>query len=784
MAPGYTNTYTVQCENETHVSGQAQYPSSITIASGGLPADANQTFATTTSSSPACVQSTSGSGTTEEYILSCALTATPTAADAGSYPMTFTSTVNGVPFTSGTLTVTVAPETMACTAPASTGTATTFFSSSGGSANSFSVACYGTGALAATYPTSITSTGTLPSDIVESTSTSSTPPCTKSTSGSGLTEHYILTCPVTENAVTADNGVYTANFVASDSNNTATVTSGTWTLTVAGPTTTCTAPAAGGTTTSWSDGAASSFSVVCYSQGFASASPGNYPASITLNTGTLPSHATEATSTSSSPACTQSTSGSGTSEEYILTCPVADTPASSENGTYHATFLATGGANGAANATSGTWTLNVTQPAPSWATSGTTDGNYFSAIKGVPFCDGIEVSAGQVGPTGTNPGSTASLPLTSLTAGATPAGVTNYSIQNVNLTDGLGATLRGQQQQRGQRSSDHGSGGHQRRRQFDRQHPALVPERVHLDVHRCDRLDVRQQPGPRTGGIAVGLRPAHQQRRDGWDDQRQTVVSGGVGVSASGGLGDAWTMNTANPLPTPTDTNPSAALGDLPSSNLDLTSASSRRSGGLLRRRQHPGLDQHQCLRDEHRIDDTAKLLGERWELLLRRPRVQLGRRQYRYPGPPRADRRCRLPAHQEDVNAGYESCGVVLSSGNDENGSTNYSSLDLFYNGQPVPQTPTATLSSGGAQPGDTVSVTGGTSWWGDPNGAPDNNPTGEFQNSAADFYPVSAPAGPDRDLPGHRGTGGELDGDAFRPTPMSAPVPSRPPSVPTPAP
>ena len=50
-----------------------------------------------------------------------------------------------------------------------------------------------------------------------------------------------------------------------------------------------------------------------------------------------------------------------------------------------------------------------------------------------------------------------------------------------------------------------------------------------------------------------------------------------MGVSASGGLGDAWTINTANPLPTPTDTNPSAALGDLASSNLDLTSASSAR---------------------------------------------------------------------------------------------------------------------------------------------------------------------------------------------------------------
>ena len=184
-APGYATTYTVQCENETHVSGQALYPSSIAIASGGLPADANQTFATSTSSSPACTQSTSGSGTTEEYILSCALTATPTSADLGSYPTTFTATTNGVAFTSGTLTLNVAPETEACTAPAAAGTSTTFFSSSGGSNNSFPVACYGTGTADATYPTSITSTGTLPSDIVEATSTSSSPPCTKSTSGSG-----------------------------------------------------------------------------------------------------------------------------------------------------------------------------------------------------------------------------------------------------------------------------------------------------------------------------------------------------------------------------------------------------------------------------------------------------------------------------------------------------------------------------------------------------------------------------------------------------------------------
>ena len=55
----------------------------------------------------------------------------------------------------------------------------------------------------------------------------------------------------------------------------------------------------------------------------------------------------------------------------------------------------------------------------------------------------------------------------------------------------------------------------------------------------------------------------------------------------------------------------------------------------------------------------------------------------------PTGDANC--PPTQADVNAGLVNCAVILSSGNDENGSTNYSSLDLFYNGQPVPQTPTA---------------------------------------------------------------------------------------------
>jgi hypothetical protein len=55
---------------------------------------------------------------------------------------------------------------------------------------------------------------------------------------------------------------------------------------------------------------ANTFSVACYGTGFASADAGNYPSAINLTTpGSLPADVTEATSTSSVPACTTSTSG-------------------------------------------------------------------------------------------------------------------------------------------------------------------------------------------------------------------------------------------------------------------------------------------------------------------------------------------------------------------------------------------------------------------------------------------------------------------------------------------
>ncbi len=218
------------------------------------------------------------------------------------------------------------------------------------------------------------------------------------------------------------------------------------------------------------------------------------------------------------------------------------------------------------------------------------------------------------------------------------------------------------------------------------------------------------------------------------------TCSGGVGVSASGGLGDAWTVNTANPLPTPIDTNTSAAQGDLPSSNLDLTSASSGSVGG--------------CWGSVNILASTSTTSfgsGSTAAMTLPSPWVNGGDCKYGSLGSnsaggntdtssPTGDANC--PPSQADVNAGLVSCGTIVSSGNDENGTTNYSSLDLFYSGQPVPQTPTAALSTSTAVAGTTITVTGGSDWWGSAGGAPNAGPYGDFQNSAYEFYPVSAPS------------------------------------------
>ncbi len=94
-------------------------------------------------------------------------------------------------------------------------------------------------------------------------------------------------------------------------------------------------------------------------------------------------------------------------------------------------------------------------------------------------------------------------------------------------------------------------------------------------------------------------------------------------------------------------------------------------------------------------------------------------------------------PPTQKDVNAGLTTCTITGSSGSTSN-SWNYSSDEFLYNGQPVPQTPTATLSASSATPGSTLSVTGGTNWWGNSGGAPVAG-TGHTQTGS--YYSIPAP-------------------------------------------
>ena len=432
------------------------------------------------------------------------------------------------------------------------------------------------------------------------------------------------------------------------------------------------------------------------------------------------------------------------------------------------TFLATGGANGAPNAVSGTLTVTISQPAPSWDTDGSTAGNYFSAVKGVPFCFDLEVSAGQVGPSGTNPGTTASLPLTGLTAGTTPANVSNYTIRDVNLTAGTAQIC-------GTNNNTVASAP-----------VTMAPVATNSGGSATDSIPLWSQNECTwsSSGATVSMFDSNQDLETAGSQSAfgqpinngvtagstldKPTCTGGVGVSASGGLGDAWTMNTTNPLPTPTDSNPSAALGDLPSSNLDLASATGGAVGG--------------CYGATNILASTSTSAFGTSTASMTLPSTWANGGDCAYgslgsnsaggntdtahlmnngSSPATGDANC--PPTQADVNAGLVNCAVTLSSGNDENGSTNYSSLDIFYNGQPVPQTPTAALSSGTVLAGDSVTVTGGTNWWGADSGAPNAGPYGDFQNDSSNFYPVERATSPHRYFDRDSCARGQLD-DHYR--------------------
>ena len=347
---------------------------------------------------------------------------------------------------------------------------------------------------------------------------------------------------------------------------------------------------------------------------------------------------------------------------------------------------------------------------PTW-----TSGQYFAAIQNVPFCDDVAVS------------NSASLPLTSMTAGVTPSGFANYSIQDVNLATGT-AQICGTDT-----NSPVASGTP----------PALKPVATNSGGSATGTIPIGSY-GPCNWTSSKGTTSEFDPNRDLYQTGSQSVFGAAIVngevlgstsnyptctdamVSTSGGDADTFNINTSNPLPTPTDSNPSAVQADLPASNYYLG---------------HGGCYGFVNVLSSYNYTN----FGSTTSLTAPSPWVNGGTCSYTQVGSfsaggntDTANATC--PPSQADVNAGYVACTISVSSENDVNGAATYSSDDLFFNGQPVPQTPTATLSTAAAQPGDTVSVTGGSNWWGSSGGAPNSGPYGDDQ--IGDMYPVAAPS------------------------------------------
>ncbi len=122
-----SSTYTVECEEETGISGTSAYPT-ITIATGSLPADGSPSLASGASCTTATRREVVPPRSTSRSASSLTRRLRPTVAR----PLTFTSTPGTFagstlsPATSGTLTVTISPPAVTCIDPASGGTAATW----------------------------------------------------------------------------------------------------------------------------------------------------------------------------------------------------------------------------------------------------------------------------------------------------------------------------------------------------------------------------------------------------------------------------------------------------------------------------------------------------------------------------------------------------------------------------------------------------------------------------------------------------------------------------------
>ena len=170
--------------------------------------------------------------------------------------------------------------------------------------------------------------------------------------GSGTTEEYITVCALGGDTTAADatgGPTYPFNFTATGAggNGSTAAPSGTLTVTAATPkASACIDPATAGSTVAFnssSGGTANSYTTECYAESGVTGVTA-YPASVTPTGGTgLPGDATFGGNGPTS-ACgigsgaTTTTSGSGTTEEYITECAVGENAVSADNGTYTSNF--------------------------------------------------------------------------------------------------------------------------------------------------------------------------------------------------------------------------------------------------------------------------------------------------------------------------------------------------------------------------------------------------------------------------------------------------------------
>ena len=283
---------------------------------------------------------------------------------------------------------------------------------------------------------------------------------------------------------------------------------------------------------------------------------------------------------------------------------------------------------------------------------------YTNAESGQPFCYAAQAAT----VTAANGG----LPLTSITLGSAPAGVTNWHLGYSNLTTGEAYACGTEGSAAGNSSS-------------------FTVTFANSTSSATGTIDIYTYANTCGWSSTTGTVSEFNAAEDLYQNGSQTAFGQPITNAETKGTtkneptgctdsafyapsfsGGAFTVNTANPLPDPTDTNPSAAQGDLASSNLDLTTASSGSVGG--------------CYGDAV-IDigggEESGSFGSTSQMTIPSNWVNGGDCAYGSLGSNSAGgntdtTNASCPPSQADVNEGYVSCSITASTGNDDNASYN----------------------------------------------------------------------------------------------------------------